>query len=211
MLATRQNPDDMFRILNLYAGLGGNRALWPNGVEVTAVEYDEATAAVYAERFPEDRVVIGDAHAFLLDYFTHFDFIWSSPPCQSHGQYRYNVGVRAKGYKPVYPDLTLYEEILMLQHHADIPWVVENVQPYYVPLIPMTARIGRHMLWSNFAIPPMDVPPKGIRSKNKISDYDYLGVDLSNSAIKDKRQALRNMVDSDLGLHILTAAMSSEF
>jgi DNA (cytosine-5)-methyltransferase 1 len=194
------------RILNLYAGLGGNRTEWGYRHQVTAVEWDPATAAVYQERFPDDTVVIGDAHAYLIEHLGEFDFIWSSPPCQSHGQYRYNVGVRAKGYAPVYPDLTLYEEILLLQHHTDAPWVVENVQPYYVPIVPATARIGRHMLWSNMDIPPMELPPQHIRTMNKIEDFDHLGVDIRQSAIRDKRQALRNMVDARLGLHILLNA-----
>lgn len=34
------------KILNLYAGIGGNRALWEN-CEVTAVELDEKIADVY--------------------------------------------------------------------------------------------------------------------------------------------------------------------
>lgn len=194
------------RILNLYSGLGGNRALWGDKHEIHAVENDGPTAMAYSRRFPNDHVHVTDAHAFLIEHLHEFDFIWSSPPCQSHGQYRYRVGVKAKGYAPVYPDMRLYEEVLLLQHHVDVPWVVENVEPYYVPLVPMTARIGRHMIWSNMSIPPLDLPPKGIRTKNKISDYDDLGVDLSDSGIRDKRQALRNMVDARLGLHILLNA-----
>ena len=37
----------MAKILNLYAGIGGNRKLWGDEHEITAVEYDEATADVY--------------------------------------------------------------------------------------------------------------------------------------------------------------------
>lgn len=49
------------KILNLYAGIGGNRKLWTD-CEVTAVEYNEEIAGIYKEFFPRDTVVIGDAH-----------------------------------------------------------------------------------------------------------------------------------------------------
>ncbi len=73
------------RVLNLYAGIGGNRKLWED-VEVTAVEINEKIAAIYQDFFPDDKVVVGDAHAYLLEHFGEFDFIWSSPPCPTHSQ-----------------------------------------------------------------------------------------------------------------------------
>ena len=36
----------MIKVLNLYAGIGGNRKLWKD-VEVTAVEINEEIAGVY--------------------------------------------------------------------------------------------------------------------------------------------------------------------
>jgi DNA (cytosine-5)-methyltransferase 1 len=48
------------KILNLYAGIGGNRRRW-DGHEVTAVEYDPAIAEVYKALYPNDTVVVGDA------------------------------------------------------------------------------------------------------------------------------------------------------
>ena len=53
------------KILNLYCGLGGNRTLWGDEHEVTAVEIDADIAKIYQDRFPDDTVVIGDAHKFL--------------------------------------------------------------------------------------------------------------------------------------------------
>lgn len=197
------------KILNLYAGVGGNRARWGDDHEVTAVEFDPEIAAVYQELYPRDRVVVGDALAYLVEHFNEYDLIWVSPPCPTHGQYRYNVGVRAKGYAPVLPDMTsLYGVIVFLQHHADNLWVVENVVPYYQPLIEPTVRLQRHLVWSNFPIPERKFAAKKVRSKNKISDYDDLGVDLSGTKIKNKRQVLRNMVDPELGAHILASALS---
>src|SRR5207245_1157675 len=86
----------VIRVLNLYAGIGGNRKLWEN-VEVTAVENDPEIAAVYQDLYPDDTVVVGDAHKYLLEHYKEFDFIWTSPPCQSHSDIRFNVGVRFKG------------------------------------------------------------------------------------------------------------------
>jgi len=68
------------KILNLYAGIGGNRKLWGDQHEVVAVEFDRSIAAVYADLFPKDKIVVGDAHEYLAQHFADFDFIWSSPP-----------------------------------------------------------------------------------------------------------------------------------
>ena len=70
------------RVLNLYAGVGGNRKLWQN-VEVTAVELDPAIAQAYQDLYPADTVIVGDAHKYLLAHYTDFDFIvW-----RRNGQY----------------------------------------------------------------------------------------------------------------------------
>ena len=121
---------DTMRVLNLYAGIGGNRKYWTD-CEVVAVECDERIAAVYQRLHPDDTVVVGDAHQYLLDHGHEFDFIWSSPPCQSHS--RMILGGRNR--TPRYPDMGLYQEVIYLQHHFDGLWVVENVQPYYLSLI----------------------------------------------------------------------------
>ena len=58
------------KILNLYAGIGGNRKLWGNEHEITAVEYEPNIAAIYKDFFPGDEIVIADAHEFLLKNFS---------------------------------------------------------------------------------------------------------------------------------------------
>jgi DNA (cytosine-5)-methyltransferase 1 len=72
-----------YKILNLYACLGGNRFKWDEvaDIEVTAVELDPELARMYQERFPNDIVVVADAHQYLLDHYKEFDFIWSSARC----------------------------------------------------------------------------------------------------------------------------------
>jgi len=136
------------KVLNLYACLGGNRLLW-NDCEVTAVELDEELARLYKERFPNDTVIIADAHQYLLDHYKEFDFIWSSPPCPSHSRARF---ARKETTTAIYPDLKLYEEILFLDNYFNGKYVVENVIPYYEPLI-SAKKIGRHLYWSNFKLP----------------------------------------------------------
>jgi len=191
------------KILNLYSGIGGNRRLWGDEHEVTAVENDIGILQIYSKNFPKDKVWVGDAHAYLLEHFTEFDFIWSSPPCQSHSSFRQNICVRYRGTKPVYPDMSLYQEILFLQANYDGKWIVENVKPYYKALIEPTKVLQRHYFWSSFPILDMDFKKDKIRTA-QIPDLQKLhGFDLSGYKLKNKRQVLRNCVLPELGKHIL--------
>lgn len=194
-----------FKVLNLYAGLGGNRTLWTN-CDVTAVEYDPQIAAIYADRFPNDEVVVADAHAYLLANYDKFDLIWSSPPCQSHSSFRQNIGVRYRGVKPAYPDMSLYQEVLFLQYNSKAKWVVENVKPYYLPLIKPTIELQRHLFWSNFEIAAKQFETDNIRNA-QIPDLQMLhGIDLSFYRISNKRQLLRNCVHKEVGKWIFDHA-----
>ena len=195
----------MKKVLNLYAGIGGNRKNWED-VDVTAVENNPKIAKIYQDFFPDDKVIVGDAHQYLLEHFKEFDFIWSSPPCQSHSSFRRNICVRYRGTKPVYPDMRLYEEILFLQNHATCQWVVENVKPYYHTLIEPTAKLQRHYFWTNFEIAEKDFAKDNIRTAQIPDLQKKYGFDLSGVVISDKRQVLRNCVLPELGLHIFTEA-----
>ena len=139
--------------MNLYACLGGNRYKWDEvtNIEVTAVELDPECARLYQERFPNDKVIVADAHEFLLDLqnngkLNDYQFVWSSPPCPTHS--RFNVSMKNKR-KMSYPDMRLYEEIIFLDNFYEGGYCVENVIPYYEPLIPAKKR-GRHLYWTNF-------------------------------------------------------------
>jgi len=193
------------KILNLYAGIGGNRKLWPQE-DITAVELDPKIAKIYQDFFPKDKVVVADAHQYLLDHFKEFDFIWSSPPCPSHTSFRHNICVRFRGTKPEYPDIKLYEEIIFLQHNAIGKWVVENVKPYYKPLIVPMADIQRHLFWSNFTIKDATFGKEKLRAIQIPQLQQLHGFDLSRYKLQNKRQALRNCVNPELGLHIFQEA-----
>ena len=196
------------KILNLYAGIGGNRKLWSNEHEITAVELDPAIANVYRELFPRDKVIIGDAHKYLLDHYTEFDFIWSSPPCQTHSRVR-ACGVWSSKVPAKYPDMSLYEEILLLKHFGKCAWVVENTVPYYSPLIASSFKLGRHLFWSNF-----EVPVKKFCLSEHHSSLNVLqerkGFDLTGKKLSNKRQILRNCVEPEIGLYVIECVENNE-
>lgn len=210
------------KILNLYAGIGGNRKLWGSEHEITAVEIDSEIAAIYQHNFPNDTVVVGDAHQYLLDHHHEFDFIWSSFPCTTHTRMNVNFG------RERYPDLGLFQEIIFLNTWAKCKWVVENVVAYYdliIPEVPMQLH-HRHQFWANFKIKTTDKrnPPKQIQNiqaqatKRKMKTYDgdtvnikvtqpHFGFDLSGVSVQTRKdKILRNCVDPELGKMILDCA-----
>jgi DNA (cytosine-5)-methyltransferase 1 len=197
------------KVLNLYAGIGGNRKSWED-VNVTAVEINPEIAEVYKDLFPNDIIVIGDAHQYLLENYDKFDFIWSSPPCQSHSRMIIS-GTNRK--KKVYPDMKLYQEIIFLNQFATGKYLIENVRPYYEPLIKPSQIIGRHYYWNNFKIDYF-VDPKMKTDLNNMKKKDlcnYLGFPetIPNIYIDGNHcniQILRNCVHPETGLHILNCA-----
>ncbi len=201
------------KILNLYAGIGGNRQKWHGDIEVTAVEYDEQIASVYQYFYPDDKVIVSDAHEYLLKHYKEFDFIWSSPPCQSHSLLNCSNFERFKSAgKLKYTDMSLYQEIIFLQTHCKCKWVVENVIPYYKPLIPPTTKLLKHLFWSNFNIPNCCNLKESRKHEDIKSGSTIYGVNLQKykiGAIK-KRQMLRNMVNPDIGLYVFERMLEKE-
>ena len=199
-----------YKVLNLYACLGGNRYKWTD-CEVTAVELDSELARLYQERFPNDKVIVADAHQYLLNHYKEFDFIWSSPPCPSHSRARYwNSSNYETTTEAIYPDMKLYEEILFLQHYYRTgKWVVENVIPYYEPLIQAKKR-GRHLYWTNFNL-PNDLGDRRIQigaGKDELNRLcEFHNIDISTYQGKQSMiKIARNLVDYEAGLTIFNTA-----
>lgn len=203
------------KVLNLYACLGGNRYKWnevKEDIEVTAVELDPEAARLYQERFPNDKVIVADAHQYLLENFKNFDFIWSSPPCPSHSKVRISQKNR-ENFKFIYPDLKLYEEIIFLDNFFEGKYVIENVIPYYEPLIPAQKR-GRHLYWTNFIL-PNSINERKLEGtltnmKNEVDvlckfhDYDFTKYKGEQRVTK----MARNLVDYEAGKTIFEVALN---
>jgi len=194
------------KILNLYAGIGGNRKAWGDEHEVTAIEFDEETAKVYRDYFPNDTVIVTDAHKYLLEHYKEYDFIWGSPPCPTHSIL--NTTKNGRGdVKMEYPDMTLYQEIIFLDNWFKGKWVIENVVPYYTPLI-AAKKVDRHLWWSNFNITSKDIKRPFKMDTATVEQYeDFLGYDLSKYKLSNKIKNLRNCVIPETGLHILNCAL----
>jgi len=193
------------KILNLYAGVGGNRKLWSSEHEITAIEYDEHIADTYKELNPNDEIIVADAHQYLIENFQKFDFIWSSPPCPSHS--RSSTALSGWGIFR-YPDMKLYEEIIFLKHFFKGKFVVENVIPYYETLVKPTIEIDRHLFWANFPITPFKVWRNyDVSRATKEILSEHHGIILPEKT-KDKRKLLRNCVNPTVGLHIINCALN---
>ena len=207
-----------YKILNLYACLGGNRYKWDDvlrksgfNYQITAVELDPELARMYKERFPNDIVIVADAHQYLLDHYKEFDFIWTSPPCPTHSKARF-WGSKGGLCDIVYPDMSLYQEIIVLKYYYKGQYCVENVVGYYEPLIQAQKR-DRHLFWTNFKLPSQlssryDIAKK--RDKNELKNLlEFHEIDLSGYKGKQsKTKIARNLVDYEAGKTILEVALN---
>ena len=196
------------KILNLYCCIGGNRKFWDGDIEVTGVELDKDIAAIYQDFYPNDKVIIADAHQYLVEHYKEYDFIWSSPPCPTHSRIRQFSAVARGQNDAVYPDMSLYQEIIFLMTNFEGKWVVENVIPYYPPLI-KAQELGGHLFWSNFQL-------GNFKDKNRCHNgtieelQQHKGFDLSKYEGIDKIKTLRNLVEPLIGKHIFDMAFKSK-
>ena len=211
---------EKLKILNLYSGIGGNRKLWTDEHDITAIEYKPEIAKIYQDFFPNDKVIVTDAHQYLLEHFSEYDFIWSSPPCPSHSSFRKNFSV-PQGAKIIYPDMKLYEEILLLQGYFKGKWVVENVISWYDPLIP-PVTIQRHYFWCNFPVSDISLPrdvleitrQEGKEKHNTENEKEQINRLSKKFGFNFKEHKsnlklyLRNCVEPELGKHILFCAFN---
>ena len=184
----------MTKILNLYAGIGGNRKLWGDNYEITAVEIDERIAGIYKSNYPNDEIIITDAHQFLLNNYKDYDFIWASPPCPTHSKLCFSQPIKQ------YIDMKLYQEIVLLKTWYKGYYCVENVIPYYEPLIKPSIELGRHLFWSNFTISYEKFTNIDVSRSKKEELSKDLGMPIP---VYDSRKLLRNCLNPKIAKHIL--------
>jgi DNA (cytosine-5)-methyltransferase 1 len=203
---------DKLKVLNLYCGIGGNRNLWED-VDVTAVDVHSGVLECYEHHHPKDTIVQADAHEYLLaNYDKGFDVIWSSPPCPTNSRMMKATrhDVRA------YPDMSLYQQAIWLEHFFDGEWVIENVIPYYKPLI-MPQTIGRHAFWSSQILyatevssPSNFIVPSDQDGLDAIKDW--LGIQWDKPIYfddHDPAKAFRNAVHPRVGLEVFRSLISA--
>lgn len=132
------------------------------------------------------------------------------PPCPTHSQIR-KIATFSKEtgeirQKPVYPDMQLYEEILLLQGYFKGKYCVENVIAWYDPLI-QPQEFASHWFWANFII-----RPNNGGSRNHYGTIEELGetkgFNLDSYKGIDKRKALRNCVEPETGKRILECVIN---
>lgn len=199
----------MIKILNLYAGVGGNRKYWDNNIEVTAVESEERIAKIYQQYFVNDKVIVTDAHEYLRAHYTEYDIIWSSPPCPTHSRINFSVNVKYNKKEYQYPDMRLYQEILLLQNVFNGLWIVENVIPYYKPLIAPSVILGRHCFWSNFHIDKKHFASEISILNTKLENEFFDIKSIKGLTFYEKRRIVRNIVHPEIGKYIMEFAIKN--
>ena len=198
------------KILNLHAGIGGNVKYWSRDQhQITSIEDNEQIANAYKINYPNDEVIITDALDYLLNHYEEYDFIWSSPPCQDWTKLKKFTRHSIIRYR----DMQLPKIILFLKDYVKCKWVVENVKGDHI--IPPNYTIGRHVFWSNFVIPHIEIPKLKNFSKAKRKDIvEYLDLDYKGNIYYRGNhchiQILRNAVHPKLGEHIVKYAFKEQ-
>ncbi len=111
--------------------------------------------------------------------------------------------------------MALYQEIIFVRNFFKGKWLIENVKPYYEPLINPSIILGRHYFWSNFIISQFNIqsPKEFIDStstKGAEMLKEWLGINYEGNLYYEGNhcpgQVLRNCVHPEMGLHILDCA-----
>jgi len=194
----------MIRILDLFCGVGGvargfQNFLLDNGIEFEyyAIDIDKRVLKAHKLLNPYSKTICRDAWSIDDKEFKEFDLIWASPPCETHSKSRF-LNINAK---PTKPDMRLYNLIERLWS-LNMPFIVENVEPYYRPPIKPIVKVGRHVLWSNLCIKPFKLNLQNFMDVkddiHKLIKYHEIPFELSIKLLKilkkKTRDALRDMV-----------------
>lgn len=206
------------KILNLFAGIGGNRINWKNH-EIIAIEYEPKIASWYQFNFPQDKIIISDVYKFLNDINNHnllkdIDFVWASPPCITHTMLPKNTHNKHIIHRKI-PDMTgIYGLYIFLSNissnfNKKLKFVIENIKPWYKPLIKPTVALERHYFWSNFHIPSKKFVKPYAHLNKSYADLtitemlSFLPFSLPPFKISNKTQILHNCVNFEVAEYIL--------
>lgn len=209
---------NLIKILNLFAGIGGNRFYWDDfpGLEITAIDNNPEVAHEYSILFPQDELLITGAWDYVEKNYKKYDIIWASPPCQTHS-FLSRANSQAKHKR--LPDFRLYSLIIFLQEYFKGSYIIENVRSYYKPLI-KPQHIGRHYFWSNLLLEKVDYPHFNLKprtGKTTVVEYleniqNWLGIKLSKRIYLNGNHApgqiYRNCVHTILGRELMKQLIS---
>lgn len=92
----------------------------------------------------------------------------------------------------------VYELIAYFKDFAKVPFIIENVKPYYTPPFAPTIVLGRHYFWANFSLSQFLGDLALPNHEGRIPSA-FKELDLKQTAIKNRRQAVRNLVDYNIG------------
>jgi len=198
----------MLKILDLFCGIGGVARGFHDYLQehrikylYVAIDIDKHVLKAHKALNPLSNVILRDAYSFSIDELRRYDFVWASPPCETHSI----AGIWTRKEKKS-PDFRLYKLILTL-HDANIPFVVENVKPYYNPPIKPTSKANRHRLWSNLSISPVNLrltPFERVKNSTRtLCEYHDLPEEIAKIIpSKKRRDALRDMVHHEIAYEI---------
>ena len=105
--------------------------------------------------------------------------------------------------------MRLYQEIIFLDNYFKGKYCVENVVPFYEPLVAAKKR-GRHLYWTNFNLPNELSTRKGnfMEGENEVQKWcKFHKIDLSSYKGEQRKDKIaRNLVDFEAGLTIFNTA-----
>jgi DNA (cytosine-5)-methyltransferase 1 len=197
-------------LYNGCAGFGANTHLLNRKeVDVTHTEMFQDIANVNRLLHPDDEVIVADTFQHFQENHEKYNFAWFSVNCQGHSKM---VKATRHNVNKIPPVTELYGLIIFLTHFYKGDWVVENVVPFYKPLIEPTLRVGRHLFWSNkplFGIEDVKRPTGFINKATKKGADElkkWLGLEFEwyvyYKGNHCPAQTLRNCVHPKLGVQI---------
>ena len=103
--------------------------------------------------------------------------------------------------------MNLYQEIVFLKSWFKGKWCIENVIPYYEPLIKPGIELGRHFFWCNFKVNKKEFTNIDVSRSTQEELSEDLGMPIPRH---NARKLLRNCLKPEIALHLLKSSMSED-